>query len=83
MGFYPTTENPNVMMRANHKTKRHEYIVICQDDLYIASTIPEEILHTVQDKYKIIFIKKLISHMIQVEEIFVNSKDILKNYMKM
>ena len=41
MGFYPTAENPNVMMRANHKTKRHEYIVICQDDLYIASTIPE------------------------------------------
>ena len=53
MGFYPTTENPNVMMRVNHKTKSSEYIVICEDDLYIASHTSEEILHTLQDKYKI------------------------------
>ena len=26
MGFYPTTENPSVMMRENHKTKSCEYI---------------------------------------------------------
>ena len=35
MGFSVTTENPNVMMRENHKTKSSEYIFICQDDLYI------------------------------------------------
>ena len=53
MGFYPPTENPNVMMRENHKKKSSEYIFICQDDLYIASTTPEEILHMLKDKYKI------------------------------
>ena len=53
MGFYVTTENPNVMMRENHKTKSSEYIFICQDDLYIASTTPEEILKMLKDKYKI------------------------------
>ena len=53
MGFYVTTENPNVMMRENHKTKSSEYIFICQDDLYIASTTPEEILSMLKDKYKI------------------------------
>ena len=37
MGFYSPTENPNVMMRENIKTKSCEYIVICQDELYIAS----------------------------------------------
>ena len=34
MAFYVTTENPNVMMRENHKTKSSEYIFICQDDIY-------------------------------------------------
>ena len=53
MGFYPSTENPNVMMRENLKTTSCEYIFICQDNLYIASTTPEEILHMLQDKYKI------------------------------
>ena len=53
MVFYVTTENPNVMMRENHRTKSSEYIFICQDDLYIASTTPEEILNLLKDKYKI------------------------------
>ena len=53
MGFYVTTENPNVMMRENHNTQYCEYIIICQDELYIASTTPEEILHMLKDKYKI------------------------------
>ena len=44
MGFYVTTENPNVMMRENHNTQSSEYIIICQDRLYIVSTTPEEIL---------------------------------------
>ena len=52
-GFYVTTGNPNLMMRENHKTKSSEYIFICQDDLYIASTTPEEILYMLQDQYKI------------------------------
>ena len=38
MGFYHTTENPCVMMRAKHNTKSCECIIIHQDELYIAST---------------------------------------------
>ena len=53
MGFYPTTKNPCVMMRENHITKSCEYIIIYQDELYIASTTLAEILHIVQDKHKI------------------------------
>ena len=54
MGFYVTTENPNVMMRKNHNTQSCEYIIICQDRLNIVSTTtPEEILHMLKDKYKI------------------------------
>ena len=53
MGFYVTTENPNVMMRENHNTQSSEYIIICQDGLYIVSTTPEEILYMLEDKYKI------------------------------
>ena len=53
MGFYHTTENPCVMMRVNPKTKSCEYIIIHQDELYIASNTLQEILHTVKDKYKI------------------------------
>ena len=45
MGFYPPTENPNVMMMENHKKKSFQCIIICQDDLNIASSTPEEILH--------------------------------------
>ena len=52
-GFHVTTENPNVMMRENHKTKSSEYIFICQDDLYMTSTTPEEILNMLKDKYEI------------------------------
>ena len=53
MGFYPTTENPCVMMRENHITKSCDYTIIYQDELYIASTTLEEILYILQDKYKI------------------------------
>ena len=53
MGFYPTAENPCVMMRVNHKTKSCECIIIHQDELYIASNTLQEILHIVKDKYKI------------------------------
>ena len=53
MGFYVTTENPNVVMRENHNTQSSEYIIICQDGLYIVSTTPEEILYMLKDKYKI------------------------------
>ena len=41
------------MMRENPKTKSCEYIIICQDELYIPSTTLEEIFHIVQDKHKI------------------------------
>ena len=37
MGFYPTTENPCVMMSENHKTKSCVCINIHQDESYIAS----------------------------------------------
>ena len=53
MGFYVTTENPNVMMTENHNTLSSEYIIICQDGLFIVSTTPDEILHMLKDKYKI------------------------------
>ena len=53
MGFYATTENPNVMMRENHNTQSSEYIIICQDGLFIVSITPDEILHMLKDKYKI------------------------------
>ena len=36
MGFYHTTENSCVMMRTNHKTKISEYIILHQDEIYIA-----------------------------------------------
>ena len=54
MGLYVATENPNVMMKENHNTQSCEYIIICQDGLYIASTKSEEILHIlkqIQDEY--------------------------------
>ena len=41
------------MIRENHTAQSCEYITICQDGLYIASTTPEEILHMLKDKYKI------------------------------
>ena len=53
MSFYHTTENPCVMMRVNHKTKSCEYIILHQDELYIASSTLQEILHIVKEKYKI------------------------------
>ena len=53
MGFYHTTENPCVKMRVNHKTKSCECIIIHQDELYIASSTIQEIIHIVKKKYKI------------------------------
>ena len=53
MGFYHTTENPCVMMRENHKTKSCECIIIHPDELYIATSTLQEILHIVKEKYKI------------------------------
>ena len=50
MGFYPTTESPGVMMRVNHKTKSCECIIIHQDELYIASSTLQEMLHIVKEK---------------------------------
>ena len=53
MGFYPTTENPCVMMRVITETKSCECIILHQDELYIASSTLQEILHIVKEKYKI------------------------------
>ena len=53
MGFYHTTENPCVIMRANHQTKSCECIILHQDELYIASSTLQEILHIVKEKYNI------------------------------
>ena len=53
MGFYHSTENPCVMMRINHKTQSCECIIIHQDELYIALSTLQEILHIVKDKYNI------------------------------
>ena len=62
MGSYSPTENPNVMKSKNIKTKSSVYIIIYEDELFIVSTTPEEILHTLKDKYKInIYLQKYIS----------------------
>ena len=53
MGFYHTTENPCVIMRADHQTKSCECIIIHQDELYIASNTLQEILHIMKEEYKI------------------------------
>ena len=53
MGFYHTTENPCVMMRAKHNTKSCECIIIHQDELYIASGTLQEILHIVKEQYNV------------------------------
>ena len=53
MSFYHTPENPCVMMRENHKTKSCECIIIHQDELYIATSTLQEILHIVKEKYNI------------------------------
>ena len=53
MGFYATTENPNVMMKENHITKSCEYIILYHDELCIALTTLEEIFHIIHDKYNI------------------------------
>ena len=53
MGFYATTENPNVMMRENHNTESSAYIIIHENEIYIVSITPEEIFHMLEDKYKI------------------------------
>ena len=58
MGFNHTTENPCVIIREKHKTKSCEYIIIHQDELYIASSTIKEILHIVKDKYEIKIILK-------------------------
>ena len=39
--------------KKNLKTQCSEYMVIYQDDLYIASPTPEVILNILQDKYKL------------------------------
>ena len=85
MGFYVTTENPNVMMRENHTTPSSEYIIIHENELYIVSFTPEEILHMLQDKYEINTKFKINIHMILVEKIFVNviSSNVWKSYMSM
>ena len=53
MDFYHITENPCVMMRANHKTKSCQCIILHENKLYIASSTIQEILHMVKEKYKI------------------------------
>ena len=53
MGFYTTTESPCVKMREHYKTKSCECIIIHQNELYIATSTLQEILHIVKDKYKL------------------------------
>ena len=53
MVFCHTTENPCVKMSVNHKTKSCQCIILHQDELYIASSTLQKILHIVKDIYKI------------------------------
>ena len=41
------------LMRVNQKLKSCDCIIIYQDELYIATSTPKEILHIVKEKYKI------------------------------
>ena len=56
MDFCHTTENPCVMMRANHKTKSCQCIILHENEIYISSSTIQEILHIVKEKYKIMII---------------------------
>ena len=84
MGFYVTTENPNMMMRENHNTQSSEYIIICHDGLYIVSTTPEAILYMLKDKYKInIYLQDKYPHDPGGRDIsHYQIKEYLRNYMK-
>ena len=53
MGFYHTTENSCVKMSVNHKTQSCEYIILHEDELYIASSTLQKIHYIVKEKYKI------------------------------
>ena len=54
MGFYATTENPNMMMRENHTTQSSEYIIIYEDELYIVALhLKKFFADVIKDKYKI------------------------------
>ena len=62
----------------NHDTQSSEYISIYEDELYIALITPDEILHTLQNKYKInIYIQDKYQHDL-------GGRDIcqLKNYLE-
>ena len=51
------------MMRENHDIQFSEYIIICQDGLFIVSTTPDEILHMLKDKHKInIYLQDIYPH---------------------
>ena len=41
------------MMRENHNSQSSECIIIYDDELYIVSTTPAEIIHMLNDKYQI------------------------------
>ena len=72
------------MMREHQNIQSCEYIIIYHDDLYIASHTPEDVLHTLQDKNKInIYLNDEYPHDPLLEQIFVNSRNIWKSYMKM
>ena len=74
MGFYTTTENPNVMMRENHNTQSYEYILYIMMN-YILHQLHQMKFYThYKTNIRSIFIYKINIHMILVEEIFVNVK---------
>ena len=72
------------MMRENHITQSCEYIIIYHDELYIASNTPGDILHTLQDKYKInIYLQDKYPHDPSGRDICQKSRNILKSYILM
>ena len=52
-GFLSSNRESKCYVEGNHKTKSSIYSIIYHDELYIVSTTPQEILHMLQDKYKI------------------------------
>ena len=53
MGFHSTKATPCVMMREKLNLKSCEHIAVYLDHPYIASLKPEDIVNTLETKYKI------------------------------
>ena len=80
--FFSPTENPYLAMRQNLKENLVN-ILLCVRMIYILHQLLKKFFIHDKTNIRSIFIYKINIHMIQVEEIFINSRNIRKSYMKM